>query len=88
MGHIHKYSMHCLQKKTKNKKNKNKAQFHLLLLLLSSNCQVCCWTIVVHRQYTGIKDRFFKNVCVAGMAVRLNMSPASLCSHVHKKHLQ
>ena len=28
--------------------------------------------------------QFFKNVCVAGMAVRLNMSPASLCSHVHK----
>ncbi len=28
--------------------------------------------------------QFFKNVCVAGMAVRLNMSPALLCSHIHK----
>lgn len=34
---------------------------------------------------TGIKDRFLKMcVCFAGMAVRLNMSLASLCSHVHK----
>lgn len=51
MGHIHKYAMNCC---------KNKAQ---ILLLLSSNCHICCWTIIVHRPYTGIKDSILK-MCV------------------------
>lgn len=42
---------------------KTKRRFHLLLLLMSSTYHVCCWTIIVHRQYTGIKDSFLK-VCV------------------------
>lgn len=54
MGHIHKYSM---------QKNKTKPPQSALLLLLSSNCQVRCWTIIVHRQYTGIKYSFLK-MCV------------------------
>ena len=31
-----------------------------------------------------VSKTVFKNVCAAGMAVRLNMSLASLCSHIHK----
>lgn len=72
MGHIHKYSMHCC-KKTKH--------WFYLLLLLSSNYQVCCWTIIVHRL---VSKTVFKNMCAAGMAMGLNMSLASLCSHINK----
>lgn len=72
MGHIHKYSMHCCRK-TK--------QWFYLLLLLSSNYQVCCWTIIVHRL---VSKTVFKNMCAAGMAMGLNMSLASLCSHINK----
>ena len=94
MGHIHKYSMHCLQKKkkeTQNKKqNKKKTQSAGFIYCC------CCWAVIVRYvvQPSVFTDNilvsktvfffFFKNVCVAGMAVRLNMSPASLCSHVHK----
>ena len=93
MGHIHKYSMHCLQKKKKpqnKKQNKKKTQSAGFIYCC------CCWAVIVRYvvQPSVFTDNilvsktvfffFFKNVCVAGMAVRLNMSPASLCSHVHK----
>lgn len=56
MGHIHRYSMHCCKKQT--------SRFHLLLLL-SSNCQVC-WTIIVHRQYYWYQRQFLKMCCWNG----------------------
>lgn len=75
MGHIHKYSMRCCKKQS--------AGFIYCC---------CCWAVIV-RYVVGpllftdsilVSKTVFKNVCVAGMAVRLNMSPASLCSHIHK----
>lgn len=74
MGHMHKYIMHCCKKQS--------ADF----------IYCCCWAVIV-RYVVGpssftdsilVSKTVFKNVCVAGMAVRLNMSLASLCSHVHK----
>lgn len=74
MGQIHKYTMHCC---------KNQSEDFIYC---------CCWAVIV-RYGVGpllftdsilVSKTVFKNVCVAGMAVRLNMSPASLCSHVHK----
>lgn len=63
----------------------SKSRFHLLLLL-SSNSQVCLLDLCCCSQTVyWYQRRFVKTcVCAAGMAVRLNMSPASLCSHVHK----
>lgn len=52
----------------------------------------CCWAVIV-RYVVGpslftdsilVSKTVFKNVCVAGMAVRLNMSLALLCSHINK----
>lgn len=74
MGHIHKYSMQSCKKQS------------------TDFIYCCCWAVIV-RYVVGpslftdsilVSKTVFKNVCVAGMAVRLNMSLASLCSHVHK----
>lgn len=74
MGLIHKYRMHCCKKQS--------VDF----------IYCCCWAVIVRyvvgpslfTDSTLVSKTVFKNVCVAGMAVRLNMSLASLCSHVHK----
>lgn len=77
VGHIHKYSMQITQNKKKPK---------------ALYC--CCWAVIV-RYVVGpslftdwYQIQFLKNVCVAGMAVRLNMSLGIAVLSHRQTHLQ